>query len=318
MPAADAQSLFPIGPPAVSAASEPLMPVLGRAEDSPSALKIILGGKLRALRAAAGLAPADIKEQLGYSEPKMTRVEKGSQGLKEAHARALLQLYGVTSPRHVEEFLRLLEQSRRPEYWQPWHDSVQDFFAPLLSLEGAASLIRIFEPDYVPGLLQTQEYAEAVVRAEWPSYSDHAVERIVSLRSERQRQFGAQGTAEDATVLWVAIREDALWHSVADPGVRLRQAEHLLKCAQYPRVTVQVVPSEVRSKVPITSNVTYLRFNLKELPDAVYIEQAASAVFLQDPDRVEHYRELLNRLTAAIRTPEESVQWLQERVNEWR
>ncbi|GHA43553.1 transcriptional regulator [Streptomyces spiroverticillatus] len=318
MPAADAHSPFPIGPSEMSAAAEPLMPVLGRVEDSPSALKIILGGKLRALRVAAGLKPADVKERLRYSEPKITRIELGDQGLKEADARALLDLYGVTYPLHVAEFMRVLELSKRPEFWQPWHDSVQGFFAPLLSLEGAASLVRVFEPDYVPGLLQTEEYARAVVRAEWPTYTDHAVERIVSLRRERQRQFGDQRDDEDATHLWVAIREDVLLHSVADPGVRLRQAEHLLSCARHPRVTVQVVPAEARSKVPITSNVTYLRFNLDELPDAVYIEQTASSVFLRDPGQVEHYFELLNRLATVIRTPEESVQWLQDRVHEWR
>ncbi|MFE9558414.1 helix-turn-helix domain-containing protein [Streptomyces sp. NPDC006692] len=312
-----AASAADLPPPIPIGASGGVFPVgaLGRAEGHPSALKVIVGGKLRQLREEAGFTPQQVRDELKFSVPKINKIENGHLGCKPDNARAFLALYRVDDPLHVEQFLQLVEQSLRPDYWKPWRTTVKSFFAPLLALEGAAELIRVYEPSYVPGLLQTPEYAAAVIRAEWPGRSNHEIKRIVGLRMARQDQFNQQLARGQAPDLWVAIREDVLQYSVADRDVLRAQIQHLIHRAELPQVTVQVVPPQVMSKVPLTSNITYLRFELAGLADAVYVEQVASADFHQEPEQVEQYLVRLDRLAAQIRTPRQSLTWLKEQQN---
>lgn len=109
---------------------------LGAVESNPTALKVILGGKLRELRAAAGLDPSAVDVRLGFSRSKTSRIELGRHGCKPADALALLGLYGVDGEERVAEFLRLVEQSRRSDWWRTFSDVLSDFFAPLVALEG--------------------------------------------------------------------------------------------------------------------------------------------------------------------------------------
>ncbi|MER5883243.1 helix-turn-helix transcriptional regulator [Streptomyces sp. NPDC001941] len=285
---------------------------LSRMENYPSALKIILGGQLRRLRLSSGLSRAEVARRLGLSEAKVDRVEGGRQSCKSADARALLALYGVDNPVHVREFMQLLEHAREPEYWQPWHDSVQDFFEPLISLEGAAFRIRIYEPNYVPGLLQTAAYAADVIWGERPGRTAHQVAELVELRMERQRQRELQLAQDAAPQLWVAVREEALRWSVSDREVMRAQVGHLIECVERREAAVQVVQPEAMGVAALTGNVTYLRFGRVDLPDAVYCEQLAGSVFLQDPVTVEHHLVQLNRLAAVARDPSESLRWLKE------
>ncbi|MER5886253.1 helix-turn-helix transcriptional regulator [Streptomyces sp. NPDC001941] len=285
---------------------------LGRAAGCPSALKVITGRKLRDLRDASGLPTSRVCRQLGFSQAKLNRIELGRQGCKVPDARALLALYGVTDRDLVEEFVRLVEESLRPEYFQRWNDSVAEFFHPLLALEYAADQIRVYEPNYVPGLLQTPAYAAAVIRSEWPLRPQWDVERLVELRMARQEQFRAQADRAANPRLWVAVREEALLWSVEDKAVLHEQLGRLIDAAWGGQVPVQVVSPRTMARVPITQNITYLRFSAAELDDAVYTEQASSSIFLQDRARVEHHLQLLDRLAAVTRTPEQSLKWLQE------
>ncbi|WP_180356986.1 helix-turn-helix transcriptional regulator [Streptomyces sp. TLI_146] len=285
---------------------------MGRALGHPSALKIIAGGKLRQLREACALTPKQVAGRLGFSIPKINKIEHGNLGCNPDDARAFLALYRVHEPRHVEQFLELLEQSQRPEYWKPWRTTVKDFFAPLLALEGAAQRIRIYEPFYVPGLLQTADYAAAVIRAEWPDRPEGEVQKTVELRMARQAQFAAQRELGDAPDLWMAVHEGVFAHSVEDREVLRAQIERVIERAERGEVAIQVAAPQMMVKAPLASNVTYLRFGLADLPDAVYVEQLASADFHQDPEQVEEYLVRLDRLATQIRTPDESVAWLKQ------
>ncbi|OEJ48174.1 transcriptional regulator [Streptomyces agglomeratus] len=283
---------------------------LGAVERNPTALKVILGGKFRELRVAAGLDPAHVDSKLGFSRSKTSRIELGRHGCKPADAAALLDLYGVDDDVQVAEFLRLLEQSRRPDWWRSYSDVLSDFFAPLVALEGAASTIRTYEPFYVPGLLQTPAYIGAVVRSGPGPLLAHDIQRRVELRQERQRQL-EQG---DGPRLWAVIDESVLMRTVGGPQVMRAQLEHLVAMMGRARVTLQIAPLDLTASVGVGTGLTYLRFAPGDLKDAVYIEHLTDSTFAQKPRIVEQYRDMLDRLGACALTPRESLEAIQKRL----
>ncbi|MFE7773387.1 helix-turn-helix domain-containing protein [Streptomyces sp. NPDC057445] len=284
---------------------------LGAVESNPTALKVILGGKLRELRIGAGLDPSAVDDQLGFSRSKTSRIELGRHGCKPADALALLGLYGVNGEERVAEFLRLVEQSRRADWWRSFSDVLSDFFTPLVALEGAAATIRTYEPFYVPGLLQTPAYARAVIQSGPARLYTHDVLRRVELRQERQRQLGQP----DGPRLWAVIDESVLMRTVGGDQVMRGQLEHLVSMTQQPRITLQIAPLDVTASVGVGTGVTYLRFALDDLKDAVYIEHLTDSTFSQKPQVVEQYRDMMDRLGACALTPKESLGLIQERLS---
>jgi hypothetical protein len=283
---------------------------LGAVENNPTALRLILGGKLRELRVRAGLDPADVDSRLGFSRSKTSRIELGRHGCKPADAMALLDLYGVQAPEQIAEFMRLVSQSRQSDWWRSFSDVLSDFFEPLVALEGAAATVRTYEPFYVPGLLQTSAYADAVVRSGPGHLLVHEVERRVELRQQRQRQLDQP----DAPRLWAVIDESVLMRSVGGAEVMREQLLHLLSMMERPRVTLQVAPLEVTASVGVGTGVTYLRFALSDLRDAVYIEHLTDSTFTQKPQAVEQYRDMLDRLGACALTPKQSLERIEQRL----
>jgi hypothetical protein len=308
MAAADPNPSFPIRPAGTEENQTFLRP-LGRAAGNSTALKVILGGKLRQLRMEAGLDPADVDRRLRFSPAKTSRMELARQGCKRADGLALLDLYGVENPQHREEFMRLLDRSHQPDWWKSWNDVLTSFFTPLLSLEGAAEHIRTYEPVYVPGLLQTSDYARAVILSESPNAQPHEVERRVKLRLERQRQLREPG----ASHLWAIIDESVLLRPVGGRDVMDAQNEYLIECAQRSNVVIQIASVDVTREVSIGTGVTHLNFALDDLANAVYVEYLTGAMFSQKPPDVERYQVLLDKLSACAMTPEESVEWLRGR-----
>ncbi|MCM2390570.1 helix-turn-helix domain-containing protein [Streptomyces albipurpureus] len=284
---------------------------LGAVEKNPTALKVILGGKLRELRVAAGLDPADVDGRLGFSRSKTSRIELGRHGCKNADALALLGLYGVDGEERIAEFLRLVEQSHRPDWWRSFNDVLSDFFTPLVALEGAAERIRTYEPFYVPGLLQIPEYTTAVITNGPEHLLSHDVMRRVELRQERQRHLDEP----DAPHLWTVLDESVLLRTVGGPEVMRAQLKHLIAMMERPRVSLQIAPLDVSAAVGVGTGVTYLRFALGGLKDAVYIEHLTDSTFTQKPQTVEQYRNMLDRLGACALTPAESRAMLEKRLD---
>jgi transcriptional regulator with XRE-family HTH domain len=279
-------------------------------EKNPTALKLILGHKLRELRTNAGLDPADVDGRLGFSRSKTSRIELGRHGCKRADALAFLRLYGVENEEQTEEFLRLVDQSHRPDWWRSYNDVLTPFFEPLVALEGAAQQIRTYESFYVPGLLQTREYQEAVIKAGPGRVLGHEIERRVELRQARQQQL----EHPDAPRLWAVIDESVLLRTVGGRDVMRAQLEHLLKQSESARVTLQVAPLDVSAAVGVGTGVTYLRFAPSDLKDAVYIEHLTDSTFSQKPPVVEEYRDMLDRIGACALTPYRSAEKVRERI----
>lgn len=283
---------------------------LGAVEGNPTALKLILGGKLRELRVAAGLDPADVDGKLGFSRSKTSRIELGRHGCKPSDALALLDLYGVDDEEQAAEFMRLVDASRRPDWWRSFNDVLSDFFTPLVALEGAAATIRTYEPFYIPGLLQIPAYTRAVIQSGPGRLLPHDVQRRVDLRQERQRHLDQP----DAPRLWAVVDESVLMRSVGGAQVMREQLEHLLAMMRRARVTLQIAPLDVTAAVGVGTGVSYLRFALGDLKDAVYIEHLTDSTFTQKPSTVEQYRDMLDRLGACALTPKESEGLLRERL----
>jgi hypothetical protein len=185
---------------------------------------MILGRQLQELRVRAGLSFEAAAEAIFVSAWTIRRMENGEVGLKLNNVRGLLARYGVAGP-EIEAFLTLAREANRPGWWHSYSDVLPSWFRIYVGLEEAASLIRCYEPQVVPGLLQTREYARALTVAGFPDAGDEEIERRVSLRMARQSLL----TRPDPPRLWAVIEEAALRRMVGGPTVmagQLKAAGH--------------------------------------------------------------------------------------------
>ncbi|MFG3148040.1 helix-turn-helix transcriptional regulator [Streptomyces sp. M41(2017)] len=287
-----------------------LEPYLSRQEPAPTLLKMLVGVQLTGARDDAGLSQEQAARALGFSPAKLSRIEagKGRKPPTEADVRALLDLYG-TDDYEVSVLLRLLRRAGEPGWWQRYDKRLMpEWFDRLVGLQEAATTIRTFEIQYVPGLLQTADYTRAVVQRGLPTAPAGEVERRVELRMRRRELLDR----EDAPHLWAVVDESVLLRVLGSPEVMRRQLEHLVEMAERPHVIVQIVPLDVTNASAPAIPVTYLRFGGVELPDVVYLEHIRSANFLEDRDETEEYRVVLDRLADEALNPRESLALLRE------
>ncbi|MGW7047245.1 helix-turn-helix domain-containing protein [Streptomyces avermitilis] len=282
-----------------------LEPYLDRAEPAPTLLKMLVGVQLAGCRDDAGLSQEQAARALGFSPAKLSRIEagKGRRPPTEGDVRALLQLYG-TDAYEASVLLKLLQRAGEPGWWQRYDKRLMpEWFDRLVGLQEAAATIRTFEIQYVPGLLQTPSYTRAVVQRGLPTASAVEVQRRVELRTRRQEML----LRADAPRLWAIIDESVLLRVLGSRDVMREQLEHLVRMAQRPQVTVQIVPLDVTNASAPAIPVTYLRFDGLDLPDIVYLEHIKSANFLEDRDETEEYRLTLDRLADEALDPHESL-----------
>ncbi|MGW1035846.1 helix-turn-helix domain-containing protein [Streptomyces antibioticus] len=287
-----------------------LEPYLNRAEPAPTLLKMLVGVQLAGMREDASLAQEQAARMLGFSPAKLSRIEagKGRRPPTEADVRALLTLYEADS-HEASVLLRLLRQAGEPGWWQRYDKRLMpEWFDRLVGLQEAATAIRTFEMQYVPGLLQTPAYARAVVERGLPSAPGREVERRVELRTRRTELLHRP----DAPQVWAILDESVLLRVLGSRDVMREQLGRLIELARLPHVTVQIVPLDVTHASAPAIPVTYLRFGGADLPDVVYLEQIRSATFLEDRDETEEYRVALDRLADAALQPRESLALLEE------
>ncbi|CAL9343683.1 helix-turn-helix transcriptional regulator [Streptomyces sp. Tu 3180] len=291
-----------------------LEPYLDRPEPAPTLLKMLVGVQLAGFREDAGLAQDQAARAVGFSAAKLSRIEsgKGRRPPTESDVRALLELYG-TDDYEASVLLRLLRRAGEPGWWQRYDKRLMpEWFDRLVGLQEAAATIRTFEIQYVPGLLQTAAYTRAVVERGLPNAPASEVQRRVELRMQRARLLLREGAPQ----LWAVIDESVLLRVLGGSGVMREQLEHLVRMAERPNVTVQIVPLDVTNASAPAIPVTYLRFGGLDLPDVVYLEHIRSANFLEDRDETEEYRIALDRLADEALKPRESVDLLRRTMRE--
>ncbi|GEC02498.1 transcriptional regulator [Streptomyces spinoverrucosus] len=287
-----------------------LRPYLDRAEPAPTLLKMLVGVQLAGFREDAGFAQDQAARALGFSPAKLSRIEsgKGRRPPTEADVQALLKLYGADEY-EASVLLQLLRRAGEPGWWQRYDKRLMpEWFDRLVGLQEAAASIRTFEIQYVPGLLQTPDYARAVVERGLPVASSHEVRRRVELRARRTELL----LRPAAPQVWVIIDESVLLRVLGSRAVMREQLAHLIEMAQRPHVSVQIVPLDVSNASAPSIPITYLRFDGLDLPDVVYLEHIRSANFLEDRDETEEYRIALDRLADEALTPRESLALLRE------
>ncbi|MER5554809.1 helix-turn-helix transcriptional regulator [Streptomyces sp. NPDC002793] len=280
---------------------------------SPTALRLVLGAQLRRMRGEADLSPEAAADRIRCSTAKISRMETGHSPCKERDAADLLALYGVTDPVRTAEFLELVRRSGRRGWWRNYADVLPDWFEPLVGLEEAAASIRTYEGHYVPGLLQTADYAYAVVRSGHALESEEVTRRRVELRLRRQQLLARR----DAPKLWVPLDEAVLMRPTGGTRVMRDQLVHLLEMTELPHVIVQVAPFEVTAHTSPGNGITYMRFAMEGLPDVAYIEHLTNATSVNKQESTDEYRWILDSLSAQSPSPAESREVLRQALERY-
>jgi transcriptional regulator with XRE-family HTH domain len=266
---------------------------------------MLVGAQLRRLREEKGITRAEAGYTIRASESKMSRLELGRVAFKERDVSDLLMLYGVTDPEQRDAVLALLEDANRPGWWREYEDVMPGWFQNYVGLEAAARILRTYETHFIPGLLQTAEYARAVLASTTPPLSGRDLDRAVTLRITRQKVL----TRPDPVRVWAIVDEAALRREVGGPEIQRGQLEHLLDLLERPNVALQVLP--LSSGVHAGGgSFSLLRFGDPDLPDVVYVEQLVSALYVDKLEHVERYTEVMDRLAVASLTPEASVDFV--------
>lgn len=262
-----------------------------------------LAAELRRYRTSAGYTCEQVAEELDCSDSKISRVETGGLKARPRDVRDMLDLYGVARERRDKLITLARESSRRKSWWHVYEDVVTEWFSVYVELETEARSVRNFEPLLVPGLLQTERYARAVIQAADPSAAESEVDRWATLRNKRQDLL----TQEKPLHLWAIVDEAALSRPIGGSDVMAEQLEHLRRAADGPNITFQVVPFGIGAHASLSGPFHILEFPDPEDHDVVYLENQASGLFLEDPEKVRGYCQTFDHLRAAALRPDESA-----------
>jgi transcriptional regulator with XRE-family HTH domain len=257
---------------------------------SPTVRRRRLAHELRRLRDEARLTIEEVASALECSDSKISRIETARVGATPRDVRDMLSLYGV-GPDERESLIQLARQARQKGWWHPYSDLQ---IVTLVGLEAAASSMRVFGALLIPGLLQTERYARAVLGAVLPKLHSDEIERRVQLRLRRQTRL----KQEDAPELWVVLDEAALRRPVGGREVMREQLELLVEVADLPKTTLQVLPLAHGAHGGMDGDFTIIDFPERADPEVVYIESKVRDVYVEDPDDVKQYTMLFNHLRA--------------------
>ncbi|GAB3825354.1 helix-turn-helix domain-containing protein [Kribbella italica] len=275
----------------------------GRNEPGPTALRIMLGAHLRRLRERAGMSRADAGWAIRGSESKISRLELGRVGFKERDVLDLLTLYDVRDEPERDRLVQLARDANSPGWWHQYGDVTPDWFDAYLGLEAAAELIRTYEIQFVPGLLQIPEYTRAVAKlTPAADRSDEEIEQLVALRRTRQVMFDR----EPPLRFWAIVEESALQRPIGGPDVQRAQLNALLEAIKRPNITLQIIPTASAGHAASGGAFSVLRFPKPDLPDVVYLEHFTSALYLEKRDDVDAYTKILDTLAVSIPPPQET------------
>ncbi|MQA83122.1 MAG: helix-turn-helix domain-containing protein [Streptosporangiales bacterium] len=278
----------------------------------PTVLRILLGSELRQLREAKAITREDAGYTIRASGSKISRMELGRVSFKERDVADLLSLYGVTDEAERDALLNLAREANTPGWWHRYGEILPSWFQVYVGLEEAATLIRTYEVQFIPGLLQTEDYARAITRRGHSAAPHEEIEQRVSLRMTRQRLLARP----DAPRLWAVIDEAALRRPVGGPEVMQAQIERLIEATKMPSVTLQVMPFDRGGHAAEAGAFTILRFPEADLPDVVYVEQLTSALYLDKRDDVDAYMEAMELLCVESEPPGSTVEILSRILQE--
>ncbi|MGH3826791.1 MAG: helix-turn-helix domain-containing protein [Pseudonocardiaceae bacterium] len=266
----------------------------------------MLGAQLRRLREARGITREAAGEAIRASHAKISRLELGRVGFKTRDVTDLLTLYDVTEQHERDTFLRLAQRANEPGWWRDYGDALSSWFETYLGLEQASSAIRTYEVQFVPGLLQTEDNARAIIGLCQVHGSTRDIDRRVALRMAR-RDLLTQPEAPDYLAV---VDEAALRRPWGTAQARRAQLHHLIEVAELPNITLQVVPFSAGTHPAAGGPFTILHFAEPDITDIVYLEQLTSAVYLDKKHDADNYLTIMNQLRIKSYSPTDTITFL--------
>ncbi len=272
----------------------------------PTVRRMLVGAQLRRLRTEQGISREQAGEAIRASAWKLHRLENGQVSFKDRDVVDLLARYGVTDHAEVEALLAMARDASTPGWWYQYGDLLPQWFRVFVDLESAATLIRTYQGQLVPGLLQTEDYLRAVIAGARLSDPPEDAERRIALRMSRQTLL----TRPDAPQLWAVVDEAALRRPVGGGQVLRAQLERLIEATELPNVRLQVLPFGAGAHPAMVSAFSILRFADQELPDVVYLEQLTSALYLNKREDVDQYLHVMESICVRGAAPDETAEIL--------
>lgn len=275
-----------------------------------------VGAELRRLRETAGIRIEDVAKHLGCSQTRVSRIEtaRGTAVPKAADVQGMCALYGVTDERQIQMILDMLANSQKPGWWETFEDVLPSGLEVYVGLESDARTERAWEPLLVHGLLQTPDYAKAILNA-WPTNRPYDIDALVQVRTERQKLLTRDPTPLE---LWAVLDEGTVRRPVGGPSVMQAQLRHLIALAEQPNITIQVLPIAKGSHPGLDGAFSILDFENDADTPVVYVESPAGNLYLEKVRDVRRFVNTFDLLRATALDPDESTALLDRAAKEMR
>ncbi|MFJ4842483.1 helix-turn-helix domain-containing protein [Streptomyces sp. NPDC088746] len=278
---------------------------------NPTVRRRRLGQELRRLREIKGMTAEEVAERLLVSQSKISRLENGRRSISQRDVRDLCGVYEVEDHRIVDSLMQMAKDSRQQGWWHAFGDIPYSVY---IGLETDAESLRVYEPQVVPGLLQTRGYAEALINGALPEAPPSDIEKRVNVRARRQDRVNAP---EHPLRLWAVIDESALRRLVGGKQVMIEQLEHLIEQSQLPHVTVQVLPFDMGAHPGINGQYAILEFPDAADSSVVYIEGVTSDLYLEKANDVQRYSVMYEHLRAQALNVDQTRQFIGDIAKEY-
>jgi transcriptional regulator with XRE-family HTH domain len=276
---------------------------------NPTVRRRRLGAELRRLREQKGMTAEDVAQQLLVSQSKISRLENGRRSISQRDVRDLCTVYGVSDEAMVEGLMTMAKESRQRGWWHAFGDLPYSVY---IGLEQEAAKIMVYESLLLPGLLQTRDYAMALVAGIQPDRDAEAVDRRVEVRMQRQERV--QG--DDPVDLWAVIDEAALTRIVGNPEVMRAQLEHLATLGDLAHINIQVLPFRSGAHPGMSGAFSILEFPESADTAVVYLEGVTSDLYLEKEPDVRRYTGLYEHLRASALSTAESKALIMDKAKE--
>jgi transcriptional regulator with XRE-family HTH domain len=278
---------------------------------NPTVRRRRLGQELRRLRELKGMTAEEVAERLLVSQSKFSRLENGRRSISQRDVRDLCGVYEVEDHRIVDSLMQMAKDSRQQGWWHSFGDIPYSVY---IGLETDAASLRVYDPQVVPGLLQTRQYAEALITGALPETAATDIEKRVQVRLRRQERI----TAPDNPLrLWTVMDEAALRRVVGNRSLMRDQLEQLVEHSQLPHVTVQVIPFDMGAHPGLNGQYAILEFPDAADSSVVYIEGVTSDLYLEKANDVQKYSVMYEHLRAQALNPDQSRQFIADIAKEY-
>ncbi|MFF9059954.1 helix-turn-helix domain-containing protein [Streptomyces sp. NPDC101213] len=278
---------------------------------NPTVRRRRLGQELRRLREDKGMTAEQVADRLLVSQSKISRLENGRRSISQRDVRDLCGVYEVEDQRIVDSLMQMAKDSRQQGWWHAFGDVPYSVY---IGLETDAASLRVYDPQVVPGLLQTRQYAETLISGALPETAATEIEKRVQVRMRRQERISAE---ENPLRLWTVMDEAALRRVVGGKALMRDQLEHLVEQSRLPHVTVQVIPFEMGAHPGLNGQYAILEFPDAADSSVVYIEGVTSDLYLEKPNDVQKYSVMYEHLRAQALNVDQSRQFIADIAKEY-